>query len=380
MPNKDNSHIKLGKRVTKSQSYPLGWQYISAISPNEACIIALPGSSADNSRKANGFAKMIEETLNDKSMPIYSVEYEYGDRLFRIDREAILAQYGQEDKTGKFIRYVKEEDKTYIPQYIRELYTQTIAPRLRDDNNNRATIKQAAQRLNMLVFANHCQGSTVSFQMERLMEEDMKQLGYPEKTRDYLFKQIHNISVAPVTPYGISKTSTYKFVSLDDTVAMSVRTPQIQHILRRKHEHRRFLEGIQGNETERKAGNKPFTIQFSMFCPTGNETVFAVNNMYPTDIQQDPDYEGIEHTFAPYSDKEDDERTKQGDMMSRTFRTILSRLTHHAKQNETEFSELPNLSQDKSLAPLFRQAQNNRYNFITHETALLRAGRRKNTR
>lgn len=378
MPQTDNSHIKLGLRVKKSKEHPLGWQYVSVLPKDQACIIALPGSSADNSRKANGFAKMIQETLDDKKLPVYSVEYDYGDRLFRIDREAILARYGQEDKNGKFIRCVKEEDKNYIPQYIRELYMQTIAPRLRSDNGGRTSVRQAAQQLNMLVFANHCQGSTVSFQLERLMEEDMTQLGYPEKIRDYLFKQIHNISVAPVTPYGICKTSTYKLVSLDDDVAMSVHTPQIQHILRRKREHQRFLEGIRGNETERKAANKPFAMQFTMFCPTGNETVFAVNNMYPKDVQQSPDYEGIEHTFAPYSDKEDEDRTKQGDMMSRMFRTILNRFARHARQNETEFTELPDLSKDAALSSLFRQAKNNRYNFITAETALLKARRGKN--
>lgn len=378
MPASDNSHIKIGLRVKKSAEYPLGWKYVSSFPKDQALIIALPGSSVDNSRKANGFAKMIEETLEDKAMPVYSVEYDYGERVFRVDREAILAQYGQEDKTGQFIKYVKEEDKTYVPQYIRELYAQAIAPRLRDDNGNRTSIRQAAQRLNMLVFANHCQGSTVAFQLERLMQEDMKKLGYPEKTGEYLLKQLHNISVAPVTPYGVSKTSTYKFVSLDDDVAMSVRTPQIQHILRRKREHQRFLEGINGNETERSAGNKPFSMQFTMFCPTGNETVFAVNNMYPKEIQQDPDYDGIEHTFAPYSDKEDDDRTKQGDMLSRTFRGVLNKLARHAKQNESAFAELPDLGRDKALASLFKTANNNRYNFITAETALLRKRRSRN--
>jgi len=376
----DNSHIKLGKRVKKSKAHPLGWEYTDAIPADIACIIALPGSSADNSRKANGFAKMIEEILPKKSLPVYSIEYDYAERKFRIDREALLANYGQEDKTGPFIRYVKDEEKTYIPQYIRELYAQTIAPRLRREDGTRAPIKQAAQRLNMLVFANHCQGSTVSFQLERLMEQDMAELGYPEKTRDYLLKQIHNIDVAPVTPYGITQTTTFKFVSLDDETAMSVRTPQIQHILKRKREHQRFLDGLHGNETELSAGNKPFTMQYSMFCPTGNETVFAVNNMYPTDIQQDPDYDGIEHTFAPYSDKEDDDRTKQGDLLSRTFRTTVKWLAEHAKKNETELTELPNISKETAFSNLLSMANFNRYNFITRETALLKARRGKHAR
>ena len=115
-----------------------------------------------------------------------------------------------------------------------------------------------------------------------------------------------------------------------------------------------------------------------MFCPSGNETVFAVSNMYPKDVQQNPDYEDIEHTFAPYSDQEDEDRTKQGDVMSKMFRALLNKLASHAKQNESEFNELPNLSADKNLAGFFKQAKNNRYNFIMAETALLRARRHRN--
>ena len=62
----DNSHIRLGKRVKKSKAHPFGWEYMAQIPPDEPCIVALPGSDADNSKKANGFAKMIEEILKDK--------------------------------------------------------------------------------------------------------------------------------------------------------------------------------------------------------------------------------------------------------------------------------------------------------------------------
>ena len=77
----DNSHIRLGKRVKKSKAHPFGWEYMAQIPPDEPCIVALPGSDADNSKKANGFAKMIEEILKDKRMPIYSVEYELAGRI-----------------------------------------------------------------------------------------------------------------------------------------------------------------------------------------------------------------------------------------------------------------------------------------------------------
>lgn len=48
----DNSHIRLGKRVKKSKAHPFGWEYMAQIPPDEPCIVALPGSDADNSKRA----------------------------------------------------------------------------------------------------------------------------------------------------------------------------------------------------------------------------------------------------------------------------------------------------------------------------------------
>lgn len=144
---------------------------MAQIPPDEPCIVALPGSDADNSKKANGFAKMIEEILKDKRMPIYSVEYELAGRISVADREAMLNHFGQGTPNSPLLRG-RDEDNGYIPQYIRELYAQTLAPRLRAADGSRLSIAQTAQRLNMITFVNHCQGSTVSFQLERLLVED----------------------------------------------------------------------------------------------------------------------------------------------------------------------------------------------------------------
>ncbi len=103
----DESHIKLGLRVPKSRNYPVGWKRIESIPPNQPCIIALPGSSTDDSRKANCFAKMVRQIFRDSTFPVYSVEYEYGGRILRIDREAVLARYGQENPNLPFIKKFK---------------------------------------------------------------------------------------------------------------------------------------------------------------------------------------------------------------------------------------------------------------------------------
>ena len=375
----DNSHAKIGQRIKKNKEHPLGWKYVDAIPPDMPCILTLSGSNTDNSKKANGFAKMIEEMLKNKKIALFSAEYDTSDRKSVTDRLALLNYYNQGDANNPLLHY-REEEYGYIPQYIKDIYQKTIAPRLRDEQGNKVSIAKAAQRLNMISFINHCQGSTVAFQMERLMQEDMKQLGYSDKVQDYLLKQVHNIDVAPVVPIGITKTTTIKFGSFADEKATSIRIPKIEYILRRKREHERFMEGISGNETERKAGNRPFMMNFSVFRPTSNETIFAVNNIYPVEIQEDENMDGIEHVFASYSDKDDDDRTKQGDQLSQALREVVNIMAEHGLKNEKELSELPDIFKMPRMTQIIKRAQNNRYEFMSKETKILRARRNKDSR
>lgn len=376
----DNSHIKLGQRVSKKRA-EYGWLPTDRIEPDEVCVIALSGSDTKDSKKANGFAKMIQEILKDKKVPVYSVEYDLADRNFRVDREAVLARYGQANPELPFIRDVKEEDKTYIPQYIRELYQKTLAPRLRDEQGNKVSIEKAAQRLNMLVFANHCMGTTVMLQMEHLMAEDMKKLGYSEKVQEHLFKQIHAIDIAPVTPFGAAKTTTYKFMSFADDRATTVYHKALQYFAKRKKEHNNFINRINNNlpmDAEFRKENKPFSMNLSLFRPSSNETVFAVNNIYDLEIQQDPELDGIEHTFASYSDIEDCDRTKEGDQLSQMFRYTINWLVDNAKKNQKSLTELPSILKAPPFAKYISRAMNNRYEVITKEIKLMRARRAEN--
>ncbi|MBR2274045.1 MAG: hypothetical protein IJ864_04395 [Alphaproteobacteria bacterium] len=367
----DNSHITLGKRVKKSRATPLKWQLIEKLPPDEVCVLALPGSNADDSKKANGFAKMIEEVLKDKKIPIYCVQYDLAERNFRIDREAVLARYGQENHQLPFIKLVSAKDKTYVPQYIRELYQKTLAPRLRDEQGHPASIATVSQRLNKLVFANHCQGSTVMLQLEHLLTKDMQHLGYSPKIQQYLLRQIHSVNVAPVTPYGVTKTTAFKFISLSDDRAMSVCTKKIAYIRRRKQEHENFLAGIK-NPSLKNPHDKPFVMHFSLTRPTENETVFAVNNLYSNELRQQKELDGIEHTFDSYADTIDDERSKDGDQLSDMFRQTLNWLVAHAQKNEQGLQELPDIFHQPQFSKYIKRAQENRYEMVTKETKLIK--------
>ena len=102
----------------------------------------------------------------------------------------------------------------------------------------------------------------------------------------HLLKQIHNVDIAPVTPIGKTKTTTFKFASFADDRVTSVHTPQTNYILKRKKEHEEYLANI-NSSPEIKQNLKPFVMNFSLFRPTPNETIFAVNNMYPIEMQKD---------------------------------------------------------------------------------------------
>ncbi|MBQ8750754.1 MAG: hypothetical protein IJZ30_03865 [Alphaproteobacteria bacterium] len=368
----DKSHARIGRRVKKSKLFPLGWERVNNIDADEIAIISLPGSNTDNSKKANGFAKMIEEMLTDKKIPIYSVEYNAENRLAIADRIALLKYYNQDISNNSYQHYHKEDDG-YIPNFIREIYDQTLAPRLRDENGNKAPIKLASQRLNKLVFVNHCQGSTVSFQLERLMARDMKKLGYSKSVQNHLLRQIHNVDIAPVTPIGKTKTTTFKFASLSDDRVTSVHTPQTQYVLDRKKEHDQYLSDISQTATPPNKNLKPFVMNFSLFRPTENETIFAVNNMYPLEIRKQVNFDEIEHTFDSYSDKDDDNRTKQGDQLSMTLRTVINWLVKHAQKNKDDLVELPDMFKEPTLIPLLKRAENNRYDVKSKEVAILRS-------
>ena len=367
----DESHIKIGKRVKKSKACPFGWEYAEQIPPDEVCLVALPGSDADNSKKANGFAKMVEAFLKNKKIPIYSVEYDLAGRISVADRMAMLMHFNQGNPNASELRF-RREDYSYIPQYIRELYRKTFAPRLRDENGNRVSVARAAQRLNMMVFVNHCQGSTVSFQLERLLKKDMRGLGYSDKVCDYLLRQVHNADVAPVIPFGLTKTTTFKFISFADDKVTSVDTPQTRYVRERRSEHEQFLADIARHAHE---GRKSFAMNFALFRPTGNETVFAVNNIYPLEMQKDEDLEGIEHVFDSYSEKDDDNRTKQGDQLSQAFREVVNWLAENAVKNGKELTELPDIAKEPRFSRLIDRAMANRYDFVTREAALQKSRR-----
>ena len=351
----DNSHIKLGQRVKKHKIFPHKWSLENIIPPDIACALFLTGSDATTDQQANSYARDTKALIKDKKFPVYAVAYDKADRNFRQDREAVLARHNQANPRYPYIRNVKEEDKTYVPQYIRELYAATLAPRLRLENGDKAPLALTAQRFNMIPVITHCQGSTALFQLEYLLLKDMTDLGYTNTQQDYLCRQIHSLNISPVTPIGITKTTAFKFMTLRDETVLSVNTPQTAYI------------------TERQLDDDKPTMDVAMFRPTANEIIFATDALYMED-KENPGLtsSSVEHSYAAYSDKNDDYRSISGDRMSMLFNLLLNRFVKHARQNQTELTELPDIFKERPFNFIFKETMNNRYNFLKTEINRIR--------
>lgn len=351
----DNSHIKLGKRAKKHKLFPNKWCQADTISPDEACLVILTGSDSTTDKQANSYARDTKELIKDKNFPVYAAAYDKADRNFRQDREAVLARHNQANPRYPYIRKVKEEDKTYVPQYIRELYAATLAPRLRAENGNKAPLSLVAQRFNMMPVVTHCQGSTVLFQLEYLLLKDMTDLGYTNPQQDYLCHQIHSINISPVTPIGITKTTAFKFMTLRDETVLSVNTSETAYL------------------TDRQLDDDKPIMNISLFRPTANETIFATDALYVED-KENPGLTSpaVEHSYDAYTDKEDAFRSISGDRMSMTFNLLLNRLVNHALQNQKELTELPDIFKERPFNFIFKETMNNRYNFLKTEINRIR--------
>ena len=376
----DNSSIDLGKRVKKDKLHPHGWQPVDSIEPDEACFVIIGGSNIKDSKKSNGFIKMVEELMK-KKIPIYCISYNFEDRIFRLDREAILARNGQANPELPFLKRLSDKDIAHTPQYYKDAYQKILSPRLHGENGERISLSKISQRLNMLPFGTHCFGSTFTFEMEKLMKQELTEMGYSKEAQKFLCRQVHSVDVAPVIPYGKSDFSHFKIVSCSDDIAMSVNTPLIKHIKNRKAEHDAYLDNLKTHKDTIK--RSPFTLNMSIARPTENEVVFATNSLYPHEIYKDKDYEGIEHTFDSYSnredwvnkDGEDIHRSIQGDMLNQTLREFVNWFAEHAQENKKEFKELPSVFKVKRFARLVKMGLNNRHQTLAKEIALMRNDR-----
>ena len=373
----DTSYAKVGKRVKKSKLNPIGWEPTTRISPDEVAVITFPGSDANDSKKANGFAKAIQNILKNKKIPIYSVEYGFNGRNAVADRDALLNLYDQ-GTAEEIYKYRRTESPDYIPNYIYDIYKTIIAPRLRNDDGTKASISTISQRLNKLVFVNHCQGSTVAFQLERLLEKDLDNLGYSKSVQSFLLKQVQNIHLAPVTPYGKTKTTTFKFLSLSDKKATSIRHNRLSYIRKRKKEHQKFLDNIKEKHSSPPT-TTPFSMDFSVIRPTSNETIFAVNNFYPLEHQElyNDTQTDIEHCFDTFYEKDDEYRTKQGDRLSQTFIELVNYLVEHACKNQKEYTELPSIFNTRRFSTIIKSAEQNRHKLYKQEISLMRKNKER---
>ena len=239
------TYIRLGKRVPKSVYNELGWKRVDFIDENETCVLVLGGNGTASDQAANGYAKHMEDVLEEKGVKkedvaIYSImycddsnedDYFVPSLLQKRSRELLLEQHGRKKKlapTVKQTEYANEAKHLYgadflkddnpeisNPEYIENLFVKTLLYRI-SESGKRLSFDEACKRVRKLNVVAHCHGVYVFLKLEEMMQQKMKELGYSKKEAEGIQKQLLCVGYAPYAPLGVSKSTMISFGSAKD--------------------------------------------------------------------------------------------------------------------------------------------------------------------
>ena len=237
-------YIDIGQRVEKSFAYPYGWRRADYIPEDETCVLILGGSGANDDRRANAYAKDIDELLEENNLKegvkIYSVVYRAdveSDDCFmpfllqKESREQLLEKYGHRDikpKTQRQKQFAEKAQRLYgkdvlsksnpeisNPTYIERLFEKVLLYRI-SENGQKLELEEAMKRVRQLNIVAHCHGAYVFVRLEEMMQQKMIELGYLKKEREAIQKQLLCVALSPYAPLGASKATMISFGSAKD--------------------------------------------------------------------------------------------------------------------------------------------------------------------
>ena len=292
-------YINIGQRVEKSFVRPYGWRRADYIPEDETCVLVLGGSGANDDRRANAYAKDIDELLEENNLKegvkIYSVVYRAdveSDECFmpfllqKESREQLLEKYGHKDikpKTQRQKQFAEKAQRLYgkdalsksnpeilNPPYIERLFEKVLLYRI-SENGQKLELEEAMNRVRKLNVVAHCHGGYVFVKLEEMMRQKMIELGYLKEEREAIQKQLLCVALSPYAPLGVSKSTMISFGSARDS--------EVWH---QNAFHRELL-----------ALDKNGDFRLSYF-PEKQGNVFVASSMVPEKT------DGYEHSFSNY--------------------------------------------------------------------------------
>lgn len=176
------SYIRGGIRDKKS---PIHWRTLSdnfSLLGKPKKIIVLPGNAAITPKQANGMCKSIENMLETGNQSYEICGFYYSDKEKTPDsvvsRASMLLDY--------FVPLVAQKD-----QY---------------GDLKRISMDKAAENMRNVIIATHCYGSRIINEVDKKLDEIMKDIGYNDKEIEYIHKQLFVLHQnTPVEDIGINK-------------------------------------------------------------------------------------------------------------------------------------------------------------------------------
>lgn len=98
-----------------------------------------------------------------------------------------------------------EKEETLNPAYIRDIFEQTLLPRISTENGKkRLPAETAARYVRKANFVTHCHGAYVARELEKMTSEKMKSLGYSTAEQKLVLSRLMVLNYAAgLSLYGI---------------------------------------------------------------------------------------------------------------------------------------------------------------------------------
>lgn len=223
---RDLSFAFLAERCPTSKEAPYRIKPASPVSPEENCVLVLAGTGGEGIflRGYNGMLKkvhnFVQNNIDTSASPVRTcvAVCDFGKRHFhKTARRSLYYEswFPQGIATLKHDIPKKCREETFNPLYIKDIFENTILPRISSKNGKeRLPLRKAEQNIRRLNIVAHCHGAYVAAQMEKLMNTKMNKLGYSEDEQLKIKSQLLVLAYNPDCPKSISQ---FRFISVESS-------------------------------------------------------------------------------------------------------------------------------------------------------------------
>ncbi len=218
----------LAERVNKSENAPFGFNVAAPCSPEEVMVLMLTGTGnpGEGYRAYNGYLKKVDEYIKKHSefqgqkVRACVAVIDMGD--YHRPKEARCLQQEQYKNPGRYLEKINQmsniQKAEYVsPAYIEDIFNFAVLNRISGNQGKiRLSEAKALRNTRRLIIIDHCHGGYVALKLEEMMQNKMAQLGYSDKEKSQIQKQLLIMSYSPDCPLGVSKSKMVSFSSAQD--------------------------------------------------------------------------------------------------------------------------------------------------------------------